>query len=156
MSQRFPAPSVRGFSTPNVPLCGPTFQTGMWRYPLVMPQLPLHPLVEGEKFLLFSGFKLSRLFCSPAHASTDRDTCVIQTMFVCTCICTYVYTQLLCLVCTCHIRESVDSLCRDGSGPPIVCVHWKAVLTRERSCSKPFWTPSYPIRMFLYSMIPPK
>ena len=54
------------------------------------------------------------------------------------------------------IRESVDSLCRDGSGPPIVCVHWKAVLTRERSCSKPFWTPSYPIRTFLYSMIPPK
>ena len=39
------------------------------------------------------------------------------------------------------IRESVDSLCRDGAGPPIVCVHWKAVLTRERSCSKPFWTP---------------
>ena len=36
------------------------------------------------------------------------------------------------------IRELVDSLCRDGSGPPIVCVHWKAVLTRERSCSKPF------------------
>ena len=54
------------------------------------------------------------------------------------------------------IRESVDSLCRDGSGPPIVCVHWKAVLIRERSCSKPFWTPSYPIRTFLYSMIPPK
>ena len=54
------------------------------------------------------------------------------------------------------IRESVDSLCRDGSGPPIVCVHWKAVLTRERSRSKPFWTPSYPIRTFLYSMIPPK
>ena len=36
------------------------------------------------------------------------------------------------------IRESVDSLCRDGSGSPIVCVRWKAVLTRERSCSKPF------------------
>ena len=54
------------------------------------------------------------------------------------------------------IRESVDSLCRDGSGPPMVCVHWKAVLTRERSRSKPFWTPSYPIRTFLYSMIPPK
>ena len=26
----------------------------------------------------------------------------------------------------------------------------------SRSCSKPFWTPSYPIRTFLYSMIPPK
>ena len=36
------------------------------------------------------------------------------------------------------IRELVDSLCRDGSGPPIVCVHWKAVLTHERSCSTPF------------------
>ena len=22
-----------------------------------------------------------------------------------------------------YIRESVDSLCRDGAGPPIVCVH---------------------------------
>ena len=52
------------------------------------------------------------------------------------------------------IRESVDSLCRDGAGPPIVCVHWKSVLTRERSCSKPFWTPSYPIPTFLYPMIP--
>ena len=27
-----------------------------------------------------------------------------------------------------HIRESVDSLCRDGAGPPIVCVHWKFFL----------------------------
>ena len=52
------------------------------------------------------------------------------------------------------IRESVDSLCRDGAGPPIVCVHWKSVLTRERSCSKPFCTPSYPIPTFLYPMIP--
>ena len=50
------------------------------------------------------------------------------------------------------IRESVDSLCRDGAGPPIVCVHWKAVLTHERLCSKPFWTPSYPIPTFLYPM----
>ena len=24
------------------------------------------------------------------------------------------------------IRESVDSLCRDGAGPPIVHVHWKS------------------------------
>ena len=54
-----------------------------------------------------------------------------------------------------YIRESVDSLCRDGSGPPIVCVHWRAVIIHERSCSKPFWTPSHPIRTFLYSMIPP-
>ena len=34
-----------------------------------------------------------------------------------------------------HIRELVNSLCRDGAGPPIVCVHWKAILTRERLCS---------------------
>ena len=54
------------------------------------------------------------------------------------------------------IRESVDSLCRDGAGPPIVCVHWKSVLTRERSCSKPFCTPSCPIPTFLYPMIPPR
>ena len=55
-----------------------------------------------------------------------------------------------------NVRESVNSLCRDGAGPPIVCVHWKAVLTRERSCSKPFWTRSYPIPTFLYPMIPPR
>ena len=55
-----------------------------------------------------------------------------------------------------NIRESVDSVCRDGAGPPIVCVHWKAVLTCEHSCSKPFWTPSYPIRTFLHSIIAPK
>ena len=40
------------------------------------------------------------------------------------------------------IRESVDSLCRDGADTPIVCVHRKAFLTRERSRSKPFWAPS--------------
>ena len=54
------------------------------------------------------------------------------------------------------IRESVDSLCRDDARPPIMCIHWKSVLTRERSCSKPFWTPSYPIPMFLYPMTPPR
>ena len=30
-----------------------------------------------------------------------------------------------------YIRESVDSLCRDGADTPIVCVHRKAFLTRE-------------------------
>ena len=40
------------------------------------------------------------------------------------------------------IRESVDSLCRDGADTPIVRVHRKAFLTRERSRSKPFWTTS--------------
>ena len=68
------------------------------------------------------------------------------------------------LTCICHVvacsnnieLESVDSLCRDGTGPPIVCIHWKAVLTRERACSKPFWTPSYPILTFLHPMIPPR
>ena len=54
------------------------------------------------------------------------------------------------------IRESVDSLCRDGADTPIVCVHWKAFLTSERSCSKPFWAPSYPILTFLYPTISPK
>ena len=28
-----------------------------------------------------------------------------------------------------HIRESVDSLCRDRADTPIVRVHWKAFLT---------------------------
>ena len=54
------------------------------------------------------------------------------------------------------IRESVDSLCRDGSHPRIVCVHWKAFLTRERLCSKRFWAPSYTIPTFLYPTVPPK
>ena len=54
----------------------------------------------------------------------------------------YLHFLPLCLL---HIRESVDSLCRNGTGPPIVCVYWKAVLTREHSFPKPLWTPSYPI-----------
>ena len=35
----------------------------------------------------------------------------------------------------CIIRESIDSLCRDGVGPPIVCVHWKVVLSNARVLS---------------------
>ena len=56
----------------------------------------------------------------------------------------------------CNIRESVDSLCRDGADLPIVRVHRKAFLTRERSRSKPFCAPSYSIPAFLYPKIPPK
>ena len=47
------------------------------------------------------------------------------------------------------IKESVDSLCRDGTDTPIVRVHRKAFLTRERSRSKPFWAPSYSIPALL-------
>ena len=54
------------------------------------------------------------------------------------------------------VRESVDSLCRDGADTPIVRVHRKAFLTRERSRSKPFWAPGYSIPAFLYPTIPPK
>ena len=54
------------------------------------------------------------------------------------------------------IRESVDSLCRDGVDPPIVRVHRKTFLTRERSRSKPFCAPSYSIPAFLYPKIPLK
>ena len=54
------------------------------------------------------------------------------------------------------IRESVDSLCRDGADTPIVRVHRKAFLTRERSRSKPFWAPSYSIPVVRYPTIPPK
>ena len=54
------------------------------------------------------------------------------------------------------IRESVDSLCRDGADLPIVRVHRKAFITRERSRSKPFCAPSYSIPAFLYPKIPPK
>ena len=39
---------------------------------------------------------------------------------------------------TLNIRESVDSLCRDGADTPIVRVHWKAFLTREYSRFKHF------------------
>ena len=54
------------------------------------------------------------------------------------------------------IRESVDSLCRDGADTPMVRVHRKAFLTCERSCSKPFWAPSYSIPVVVYPKIPPK
>ena len=45
------------------------------------------------------------------------------------------FQMFLVVVC---IRESVDSLCRDGSNIPIVRVHWKTFLTREHSRFKPF------------------
>ena len=48
-----------------------------------------------------------------------------------------------------HIRESVDSLCRDGADTLIGCVDWKAFLTGEHSCSEPFWALSTAIPMFL-------
>ena len=54
------------------------------------------------------------------------------------------------------IRESVDSLCRDGADTSIVRVHRKAFLTRERSRSKPFWAPSYSIPVVRYPTIPPR
>jgi len=44
-----------------------------------------------------------------------------------------------------NMRESVDSLCRDGTDTPIVRVHRKAFLTHERLRSKPFWAPGLPI-----------
>ena len=55
-----------------------------------------------------------------------------------------------------NIRESVDSLCRDGADMPIVRVHRKAFLICERSRSKPFWAPSYSIPVVLYPTIPLK
>ena len=55
-----------------------------------------------------------------------------------------------------YIRESVDSLCRDGVDTPIVRVHTKNLESFKRSRSKPFRTPSYPIPAFLYPTIPPK
>ena len=60
------------------------------------------------------------------------------------------------LICPCNIRESVDSLCRDGADTPIVRVHWKAFLTREYSRFKPFSAREWPIQPLLYPMIPHK
>ena len=54
------------------------------------------------------------------------------------------------------IRESVDSLCRDGADTPIVRVHWKAFLTREYSHFKPFSAREWPIQLLLYPTIPHK
>ena len=54
------------------------------------------------------------------------------------------------------IRESVDSLCRDGADTPIVRLHWKAFLTREYSRFKPFSAREWPIQPLLYPMIPHK
>ena len=52
------------------------------------------------------------------------------------------------------IRESVDSLCRDGANMPIVHVHWKTYSTCQGSHSKFFWAPSYPIPIFPYPTTP--
>ena len=64
--------------------------------------------------------------------------------------------SLRCGLLSTDIRESVDSLCRDGADTPIVRVHRKAFLTCERSRSKPFWAPSYSIPVVLYPTIPLK
>ena len=63
----------------------------------------------------------------------------------------FVYCVLYCI-----IRESVDSLCRDGADTPIVRVHWKAFLTREYSRFKPFSAREWPIQPLLYPTIPHK
>ena len=55
-----------------------------------------------------------------------------------------------------HIRESVDSLRRDGADTPIVRVHWKAFLTREYSRFKLFSARKWPIQLLLYPTIPHK
>ena len=60
------------------------------------------------------------------------------------------------LRCSLCIRESVDSLCRDGTDTPIVCVHTKAFETHEHSRSKRFWALSCSISMFFYRTISPK
>ena len=65
---------------------------------------------------------------------------------------TYIY---VCMV-RMYIRESVDSLCRDGSDTPIVRVHWKTFLTREYSRFKPFSAREWPIQPILYPTIPHK
>ena len=72
-------------------------------------------------------------------------------MYMYMCICEYVLHT--CILCNPYsheerlgnIRESVDSLCRDGADTPIVCVHWKAFLTREYSRFKPFSAREWPI-----------
>ena len=69
--------------------------------------------------------------------------------------CTYYgWLQLLFLIIC--IRESVDSLCRDGADTPIVRIHWKAFLTCEYSHFKPFLAHEWPIQPLLYPTIPHK
>ena len=48
------------------------------------------------------------------------------------------HKRFACFMIPIHPLYICNSLCRDGADTPIVCVHWRAVLTRERSCSKPF------------------
>jgi len=68
---------------------------------------------------------------------------------------TLILSLIIVIICS-LIRESVDSLCRDGADTPIVRVLTKALETLERSCSKPFRAPSYPIPAIVYPTIPPK
>ena len=59
---------------------------------------------------------------------------------------------------TMHPQVSVDSLFRDGTNTPIVCVHWRTVSTRERSRSKLSVLNTVAIisQRFVYPTIPPK
>ena len=93
-----------------------------------------------------------RLYMYMKNVYIHVELCIVHVICSVLCLCMYLESNhsIHC------IRESVDSLCRDGSDPRIVCVHWKAFLTRERLCSKRFWAPSYTIPAFLYLTVPPK
>ena len=77
----------------------------------------------------------------------------------CVCVCMHtsqLHVARIHLAVATHIRESVDSLCRDGADTPIVRIHWKAFLTREYLRFKPFSACEWPIQPLLYPMIPHK
>ena len=118
------------------------------------PFLPMCPIMcslvgreeerEGGNDVLHIHFYVLRCLCV-LHVSITF--ILLHNSFTC--------TYLLHVDSTC-IRESVDSLCRDGADTPIVRVHWKAFLTREYSRFKPFSAREWPIQPLLYPTIPHK
>ena len=56
----------------------------------------------------------------------------------------------------CHIRESVDSLCRDGADTDTPIYQMKRLITPERYSYKPFQTYNKALRVFLYHIRPSK
>ena len=55
-----------------------------------------------------------------------------------------------------HIRESVDSLCRDGADTDTPIYQMKRLITPERYSYKPFQTYNKALRVFLYHIRPSK
>ena len=151
----------KAFDTiPHLPLMHKSQTLGVESYPLKWNHIYLtnrRQFVDKQKTMCCCGWH--KIQCDPSQFWCATRLCSWTTIIIlmeCKVLqfpTALLYSMQMTWSC---IRESVDSLCRDGADTPIVRVHRKAFLTRERSRSKPFWAPSYSIPVVRYPTIPPR